>query len=65
VNRVKRISGGKGNISPTAMNRRDKRKRDHEADEERGLVEGLEVLCLVERGGEGVASEDSCKRNQK
>ena len=47
------MSGGKENISPTAMNRRDKRKSDHEADEERGLVEGLEVLCLVEKRGRG------------
>jgi hypothetical protein len=47
---------------PAAMSRRAKRKRDHDAEEETTLEDGLEFLCLE---GTGRASEHSCRRNQR
>jgi hypothetical protein len=47
------------------MRRRDKRKRDQEAEEERGVEAGFEDLSLKEGGREGVAFEESCRGNHK
>ena len=47
---------------PAAMSRRAKRKRDHDAEEETTLEDGLEFLCLE---GTERASEHSCRRNQR
>lgn len=56
---------GKGTISPTVMSRRDKRNRDHEAEDERGVEVGLEDLSLEGRGREAAESDVSCRISKR
>ncbi len=43
------------------MSRRDKRNRDHEAEDERGVEVGLKDLSLEGRGREAAESDVSCR----